>query len=311
MNEHKIPVIIDCDPGIDDSFAIYFALNSSMLDVVSIVSVAGNVPLSMTTSNACNLLGLVNSNVPVFAGSDGPLIGDAIEAKYAHGVNGLGGYVFKKEYTSNLQQGNGIEQMARILKSSEQPITIFAIGPLTNIAKLVLAYPDLVGKIDQVVVMGGGVIKGNYSSSAEFNIVADPLAAKVVFDAGLTCKIVPLDTTEYCYFDKEFLQALNQSSSLKAKTLYDIVNAKHNIESKEEDSKFYFHDMVTVMAVTNPQLFEFMPLHVDVELDGKITKGQTVFDQRSFNRNEPNSLLVTTKLREEIVAVALEVLTNE
>lgn len=311
MSDKRIPVIIDCDPGIDDSFAIYYALNQPKLDILALVSVAGNVPLSMTTSNACNLLHLVSSDVPVFAGSDGPLMGKAIEAKYAHGVNGLGGYVFQEDNQENLVEGNAIDKMAELLKDSLEPITIIAVGPLTNIAKLVLTYPNLKPKIKDVFVMGGGVIKGNYSSSAEFNIVADAMAAKIVFDAGLDVKIVPLDTTEYVSFNKKFMNDLKMANTLKSKTLHDIVDAKTGVNSVADDYQWFIHDMVTIVAITHPELFIFTALHVDVELNGTITKGQTVFDQRSSRRNDPNCYLVSTTQSEAIVEHCKEVLTHE
>lgn len=311
MSDQKIPVIIDCDPGIDDSFAIYYALNHPKLNVLALVSVAGNVPLSMTTSNACNLLHIIDSDVSVYAGSDGPIMGKAIEAKYAHGINGLGGYVFKEESTKNLVQGNGVELMAKLLESSQEAVVLFAIGPLTNIAKLILTYPTLTSKIKAVYVMGGGIVKGNYSSSAEFNIVADAIAAKIVFDAGLDVNIVPLDTTEYVTFDKQFMQELQASTKVEANVLYDIVDAKEKIDSMKDDHAWFIHDMVTIAAFTEPKMFEFKALHVDVELNGTITKGQTVFDQRSFRRNDPNCHLVLAKNRESIVNHCKEILTHE
>jgi non-specific riboncleoside hydrolase len=311
MNEKQIPVIIDCDPGIDDSFAIYYALNHPKLNVLALVSVAGNVPLSMTTSNACNLLHLLSSDIPVLEGSDGPLMGKAIEAKYAHGINGLGGYIFKEISEKNLVEGNAIDKIAEILESSKEPITIIAMGPLTNIAKLILTYPNLVKCLKDIVIMGGGITKGNYTSSAEFNIAADPMAAKIVIDAGLNVKLLPLDTTEFVSFNKTFMQDLKKADTLVSRTLYQIVDAKQGIETFEEDYPWFIHDMVAVVAVTHPELFDFSAVHVDVELNGTITKGQTVFDQRSFRKNEPNNTLVSTSKQEEIVNHCKEILTHE
>ena len=328
----KIPLIIDCDPGIDDAFAIYYAFQSPVFDVKALMPVAGNVPLEMTLANACNLVHHAGVKVPVYAGADGPLMGEKIEAKYAHGVNGLGGYAFPEENRDALVEGNVVDVYFKLLTEAQEPITIAAVGPLTNLAKLLLAYPGIESKIKALYVMGGGVSRGNITTMAEFNIAADPLSAKIVFRADIDTYIVPLEATEAAYFDKPFMKALRDSKVNLAKTLFDIVDAKTKYNALPEkdrarfgelqtflstafdelpaDHRFYLHDMVTLAAMIIPEAFDIQEHHVDVELYGELTKGMTVFDTRIFRRQAPNAKLVLCKNRDAIVAHCQEVLTH-
>jgi len=329
----KIPLIIDCDPGIDDAFAIYYALRSPHFDVKAIFPVAGNVPLEMTLANACNLVHHAGVDIPVYEGADGPLMGEKIEAKYAHGVNGMGGFVFPEESRAALREGNFVDVYHRMLSEADEPIVIAAVGPLTNIAKLLLAYPGIESKIKALYVMGGGYSRGNITTMAEFNIAADPLSARIVFKADIDTYIVPLEATEGAYFDKPFMSDLRKSSSKLAQTLFNIIDAKMKYNALPEadrerfgelqaflstafdnlpdDQRFYLHDMVTLAAMIIPEAFDIQEYHVDVELYGELTKGMTVFDTRTFRRQAPNAKLVLCKNREAIVAHCKEVLTHD
>jgi inosine-uridine nucleoside N-ribohydrolase len=328
----KIPLIIDCDPGIDDAFAIYYAFAQKRFDVKAIIPVAGNVPLEMTLANACNLVHHAGVDVPVYMGADGPLMGEKIEAKYAHGVNGLGGFVFPSESRAALKDGNVVDVYARLLNEAPEPIVIAAVGPLTNLAKLLMAYPGIESKIKALYVMGGGVSRGNITTMAEFNIAADPLSAKIVFRANIDTYIVPLEATETAYFDKPFMAALRDSNAKLATTLFEIVDAKAKynalpeadrarfgelqaflktaFDDLPENHRFYLHDMVTLAALIIPEAFAISEHHVDVELYGDLTKGMTVFDTRTFRQQTPNAKLVLIKDRDAIVAHCQEVLTH-
>ncbi len=308
--QKKIPVIIDCDPGIDDSFALLYALNSTKLDVLCVVSVAGNVSLRMTTSNACNLLANIVSTVPVYAGSESPLNGNPLQAKFDHGVCGLGKYEFKENKLSNFVDGDGIEKVSQTIQQSDQPVTILALGPLTNIAKLIQTYPQVLYNVKEIIIMGGGVTKGNYTKYAEFNILSDPLAANIVFQSGVSCKIVPLETTESCRFNKEFFIKISQSSSIKAQLLTSIINTNTSISSMSKQDVWWIHDMIAAVVLTNPEFFEFEPMIVDVQTKASATIGQTVFKQQLSSNNNPNCYLVTTNKAEMIKNHACNVLTQ-
>ena len=303
----KIPLIIDCDPGIDDSFALFYTHLSNDFDLKAVVSVAGNVPIEMTTQNAGFLISRLNAKIPLIKGADRPLVGEPIIAKYAHGANGLGGFLFEGDYTSSAYQGNPTEYYYKTLTMSQQPITIAAIGPLTNLAKLFMAYPDAVKYIEKIMVMGGGVKFGNYTACAEFNIAADPLAAQIVLNSGVKVSFVPLDTTEAIGFDREFMNFLKVSPNPLSKLLYDIVDAKVHFNETDEEIKLYLHDMVTIIAITHPEWFELNDTHIAVELHGNLTKGKTIFDLRKHRSNPPNAVYVAYKEREALIQHVREV----
>jgi inosine-uridine nucleoside N-ribohydrolase len=304
----KIPLIIDCDPGIDDSFAIFYSHLSDAFDIKAIVSVAGNVPIEMTTQNAGFLISKIGKAIPLIKGAVKPLVGEPIIAKYAHGANGLGGYLYEGDYASSAIQSNPTDYYYQLLSSSPEPITIAAIGPLTNLAKLFLAYPDAVKYIEKITVMGGGIKVGNYTASAEFNIAADPLAAQIVLNSKVKLEFVPLDTTEAIGFENDFVNFLKTSSNPLSNLLYDIVDAKYRFDETHQKVKLYLHDMVTLISIIHPEWFDLIDTHVAVELHGKLTKGETIFDLRQDRANTPNSVYVAFKERNALIKHVMEVL---
>ncbi|NUR82832.1 MAG: nucleoside hydrolase, partial [Nonomuraea sp.] len=187
-------VLIDCDPGIDDALALALAAGSS-LDVVGITTVGGNVDLSLTTANALALrefLGL--DGVPVTAGSAGALFRKTVRADHVHGESGLGGAVLPPA-TLPVSPGHAADFIISTLAASPGEITLVAIGPLTNIALAVLREPRVVEWARELIIMGGSYTRGNHNPAAEFNMLADPEAAAVVFEAGWTVRMMGLDVT--------------------------------------------------------------------------------------------------------------------
>ena len=308
---NRIPLVIDCDPGIDDAFAIVYASLSKAFDIKAIVSVAGNVPIENTTENADFLIGKCTIGCPLIKGAIKPLVGEPIIAKYTHGANGLGGYEYKNGFNSSLVEGNPSDLFYNLLKSSQQKIVIAAIGPLTNIAKLLLAYPDAKDYIESIYIMGGGIQRGNYSARAEFNIVADPLAAKIVFNAGLKMYVLPLDTSEAIHFKRDFFFELQKGNTL-SQLLYEIVDAKVDFKNNLEQPHLFLHDMLTIAAISHPEFFNLIECNINVEIDGQLTKGETIFDLRDTIRRLPsNGTYLAYKSSSELINHFLEVLTHE
>lgn len=304
----KIPLIIDCDPGIDDTFALVYTKIVDAFDVKAVFSVAGNVPIEMTTLNAQFILSRLEIDTLLFEGAHSPLVGEPIIAKYAHGSNGLGGYEFLKSNLFPVGKDNPTDEYYKLLTESDDLITIAALGPLTNLAKLFLAYPDARNYIKEIYVMGGGVKGGNYTPTAEFNIAADALAAQIVINAQVKLNFVPLDTTMSIAFDREFLMRLKDSKNKHVNLLYEIVNAKEKLDDLSSEPKLYLHDMVTILAIIHPEWFTFIASHVAVELHGTLTKGMTVFDLREFRAQEPNAIYVAKPQKNEILKHLYEVL---
>lgn len=305
---NRIPLIIDCDPGIDDAFAIVYAHLTKQFDLKAIVSVAGNVPIESTTQNADFLINKLEMNCPLIRGAVKPLIGEPIIAKYAHGANGLGGYQFDTNFNSAIVEGNASDLFYETLKSSKDKVVIAAIGPLTNIAKLLLAYPDALDYIDSIYIMGGAIKRGNYTARAEFNIAADPLAAKIVLNAGLKMYLLPLDTSEAIHFTREFFFQLEKGTEL-SKMLYDIVDARVDFKNNLEQPHLYLHDMLTISAIIHPEFFNMIECNINVETEGQLTKGETIFDLRDTIRRLPsNGTYIAYKSQEELINHILEVL---
>lgn len=190
---HRIPVLLDGDPGHDD--AIAWMLAATGLDIRGVSSVAGNQTIEKTTRNALRICTLLGIKAPVAMGLARPLLSEALTAPSVHGVSGLDGPALP-EPDREAAPERAPEQMARLLRESAEPLTIVATAPLTNVAALLLAHPELKANIAGISLMGGGLAHGNWTPAAEFNILADPEAADVVFRSGLPITMAGLDVTE-------------------------------------------------------------------------------------------------------------------
>jgi pyrimidine-specific ribonucleoside hydrolase len=189
--------VIDTDPGIDDALAILLALASPEVDLRLVTTVHGNVELAQTTENALRVLHLAGrSDVPVAAGARESLVHPQPErAGHVHGTAGLGGVELPPS-PARVDPRPAVLALADLLMTSSEPVTVAAVGPLTNIALLLRVFPDAAARIDRLVVMGGSAWSGgNVTEAAEFNIWADPEAAHAVFTSALPTLMVGLDVT--------------------------------------------------------------------------------------------------------------------
>ena len=192
-----LPLVIDTDPGIDDALAILLALASPEVDLRLVTTVHGNVELAQTTENALRVLHLAGrSDVPVAAGARESLVHPQPErAGHVHGTAGLGGVVLPPSPAA-VDPRPAVVALADLLMTSPEPVTVAAVGPLTNMALLLRVFPDAAARIGRLVVMGGAAWRGgNVTAAAEFNIWADAEAAQAVFSSGLPTVMVGLDVT--------------------------------------------------------------------------------------------------------------------
>ncbi len=274
-----IPVIIDTDPGIDDAIAIMLAVASPELDVRAVTTVGGNVGVARTTRNALDVLALVGRpEVPVGAGAARPLVADGRQnAAFVHCDDGLGGIHLPE--ASTLPDPRGAVGVLRdTIAASADPVTVIAIGPLTNLAVLQAVDPDAYSRIGRIVLMGGGVRAplGNTTPTAEFNIWFDPEAASRVFSSGVPITQVGLDVTTAAKIGPDDWAPLRGGGRVGTAVL-GMVDYYAGIYSRLYGSPATAqHDAMAVAAVCRPDLLDVRHLLVDVECAGTFTRGMTV-----------------------------------
>lgn len=283
----KIITIFDTDPGIDDAFALSFLHKSPIFDVKMISSVAGNVRLENTTRNLRGLVKAMEWDVPLYMGLDKPILGPQVLAEEFHGVDGLSGYLFDESDLADINETSAIEAMADVLKENRD-VLILAVGPLTNIASLLISYPNLKKNIREITIMGGGVGMGNVTPAAEFNIYADPEAAHVVFSSGIKVNMIGLNVTTQTFYNLDMHEKFKNSKRKINQILSDIMDRRIARTGAEENYTTYMHDTLSVMYHTNPEIFESKMFHIDIETRGKYTRGMTLADTRLATLAEAN-----------------------
>ncbi|WP_058912186.1 ribonucleoside hydrolase RihC [Entomohabitans teleogrylli] len=269
----RIPVILDTDPGIDDAAAIAAALFAPQLDVRLLTTVAGNVGIEKTTRNALQLLHFWNRDIPVARGAASPLVRAPGDAASVHGESGMEGYAFVEHQRQPLALP-AFEAIYQQLQASDEPLTLVAIGPLTNIALLLIQYPDCVAKIKRLVIMGGSAGRGNYTPNAEFNIAIDPEAAAKVFASGLEIVMCGLDVTNHALLDPLYLAQLPEINRT-GKMLHALFS---HYRSGSMSRGLKMHDLCAIAWLVKPELFTLQPCFVAVETHGEYTAGTTVVD---------------------------------
>lgn len=279
----KIPIIIDCDPGVDDVLAIMLAHTKEELEIKAITTVSGNVTLNYTTHNARLAAGLIGLQVPIAAGADQPIVKKRVTASKVHGEDGFGGYasLFPQEQLAPLSTLSARELLYKTLMESEEPITIVAIGPLTNIAILLLAHPEVKEKIAHICFMGGGMTVGNVTPTAEFNFYVDPEAAQIVFNSGIKLTMIGLDVTTQADIRKEDILRFEKIEGEIAQIGTKILDSYASVDAA-------LHDPVAILALTNPELLQGEDLFVQVETNEGSTRALTYADRRHGRHPQEN-----------------------
>lgn len=295
-----IPVICDCDPGHDDAIMLMLAGASKRLRVLAVTACCGNQTIEKTTYNVrriCTLLGL---NVPIAAGRPRPLLGPPMTAGNIHGSTGLDGPVLPEPEVPLLDIPS-VELMARILRASDEPVTIISTGPLTNTAALLLAHPELKEKIARISFMGGGLQFGNWTPAAEFNILVDPEAADTVLRSGIPVTMSGLDVTLKALVFEEDFNRIRAVGNRVAQVVADWLEFFYKFHREIGYAGAPLHDVCAAAVLVAPELFEKHNYNVEVELSGEYTRGATVADVYSRWGREPNATCVTGVNREGFV----------
>ena len=285
-------IIIDTDPGQDDAVAILAALASpAELDVLAIVTVAGNVRLAQNSLNALKIVELAGrTDVPVYAGCERPLRRQLVTAEHVHGDTGLNGPQLPEPRIA-LQPMHGVDYLVdALLGHASGTITLCTLGPLTNIAMAMIKSPAIVPRIRQIVMMGGGYFEGgNITPVAEFNIYVDPEAADIVLRSGVPIVMAPLDLTHGMQTTRQRLEAFRALGNRAGNAVADMLDF-----SEEFDRRKYgwdgapLHDPCVIAWLLRPELFEGRDINVTVELGSELTMGMTVADYWRVTDRPPN-----------------------
>ncbi len=289
-------IIIDTDPGQDDAVAILLALASpDEIAVLGVTAVAGNVPLPLTQKNArivCELAG--KPDTLVFAGCDAPMVRKLVTAEHVHGKTGLDGPQMA-DPTMPLQEQHAVDYIIETLRAHDAgTVTLCPLGPLTNIATAFNNAPEIVEKVQEIVLMGGAYFQvGNITPAAEFNIYVDPEAAKIVFDSGVPIVVMPLDVTHKALTTRPRVDAFRAMGT----KVGDMVAAWTDFFERFDKEKYGsegapLHDPCVIAYLIQPELFTGRHVNVEIETTSELTLGMTVADWWRVTDRAPNAMFM-------------------
>jgi inosine-uridine nucleoside N-ribohydrolase len=285
-----IPIILDCDTGTDDAFALLLALASPELEVLAITVAGGNVGLDRTLTNTLALNKLAGSGVPVYSGADRPLLGAFVNEPRVHGIDGLGGIVLP-------DGGKPAPELAadairRILRTAAEPVTLVGIAPVTNLALALMTEPTLAANIAQIVLMSGAWAEGNATPAAEFNALNDPEALAVLLACGRPVVFATLELTAQALVTPERLAVLRGlGSGLCLAAACDI---QASVPRSRRLPGSPLHDPCAVAWLIRPSLFTTRECSVRVDLGPGIGRGRTVIDRWDRTGEANNAIVLET-----------------
>ena len=275
-----IPVLVDCDPGQDDAIALLLVLASRELELLGVTTVAGNQTLPKVTANAIRVLELAGrGDMPVAAGADRPLAHELVTAADAHGETGLDGPELPPARGRPLDR-HAVDFLAERILAAETPVTLVALGPLTNVALLLGERPDAARRLGRIVLMGGAIGEGNMTASAEFNVWVDPEAAARVFERGLDVTMVGLDVTNRAVLTPEHADGLRPQGPIGAAVAAMLDFYGTFYRRAYDHGGCPVHDAVAVAHVVRPGLLRTERRRVEVDTSSGICRGRTVADMR-------------------------------
>jgi len=301
-------IIIDTDPGVDDALAFLLALASPEVQLEALTITHGNVTLETGVRNALAVLELTGAaHIPVVRGASLPLVGPLRASDVAHGASGLGEARLPEPCTQPIP-GHAIDFLIERCLAEPGEISIFPIGPLTNIALAIRKEPRFAGAVRELVIMGGAIREGgNVTPQAEFNIHTDPHAAHIVFHSGIPITLVPLDVTHKCILYRTQIETLGGQKSPLIEFLRDATATYINFTKEKTGlDGCALHDPLTLAAVFSPDLLTLEEHSVDVDISGGVSQGKT-FADFYHNTSKPANMKVALDVRgEEFVEIFLE-----
>ena len=288
-------IIFDCDPGHDDAIALVMAFASEKLDIRAVTTVAGNQTLDKTSVNASRMLTALGVSPLLAKGASKPMHRKLQTAPIVHGETGLDGPVLPPPSVP-FSERHAWDVMRDILL--EERTTILATGPLTNLGILLSAYPEVKDRIDRIVLMGGGLDHGNWTATAEFNILVDPEAADIVFSSGIPIVMCGLDVTEKAMIYSDEIERLRESGRI-GKLVAELLDFFSIYIYSLGFPGITLHDPVAAAYLVKPELFKGEDLFVGIETQGKATLGMTYADKRITPKREAANAKVIMDLDRE------------
>jgi len=299
----KQRIILDSDPGIDDALAILLALAEDSLELEGVTVVHGNCSASQGVTNALAVLETAGyPQIPVYQGLSRPLVQDPLFAPETHGSSGLG-YASLPYPDREPQPEHAVDYIIHSLLASPGEITLVAVGPLTNLALALRKAPEIIPAVKEVVIMGGAIKHGgNTTPLAEFNVYADPHAARIVFQSGMPIRLVPLDVTYQCILTLEDVQRLQDLDSPISEFIADSTRFYMEFhDSYQGVQGCVINDPLALALTFKEGLCQFDEYYVDVDLSGGVSMGKTFADFYGMEEKEPNlEVAMEVKAREFI-----------
>jgi inosine-uridine nucleoside N-ribohydrolase len=296
-------IVLDCDPGLDDAVALLVAARYA--ELVGVTTVCGNSTVENTTRNALAVLEIAGIDADVHQGASAPLVAPLHDAAHIHGEFGLGP---TRVTTTREPRGDDASGYLVELTRRRDDVHLVAVGPLTNVALAVRRDPSFAHRLASLTIMGGGAGTGNVTAAAEFNIWADPEAAAVVFDAGVTVRTVPLNLTNAVRIDRGHIAQLRAADSKTSSFVADLLefySARQRASGSERGGAV--HDPCAVLAVTHAALFDMHERRVDIELTGTHTRGMTVVDERDATPPRPRNASIAYRARSaEVLSLVVD-----
>lgn len=294
-------VIMDCDPGIDDSLAILLAGESDFIDLSALTIVSGNIEVNQAALNAIKALSVIGKdNVPVYKGTNLPLQKEYVDATDTHGIDGIGENYFKVK--DRCEKEDAVDFIIKKLLEEPGEYTILALGPLTNMAKIIKRDRTILNQAKEIIVMGGAArIHGNCSPVAEYNFWVDPDAANIFFSADIkNVTLVPLDVTYKTVLTPAMREMINQFHTELGDYINKITRFYVDFHWKQEKTLgCVINDPLVVAYLLNKDLCKYEKAYIDVEVEG-IALGQSICDFDLRDDNKKNPVKVCTSVDEKL-----------
>ncbi len=294
----KYPVWMDVDTGTDDAFALLVLHQLDCAEIVGLSAVSGNTPLENSFRNTRSLKTLMKADYPVYRGASKPLFREPHYVPEVHGENGMGDVNLPLPEKEEPEKA-AWDALCEAAVKYGGSLTLIATGPLTNIATAFLKYPKLPGLLKKILIMGGGTQEGNITPAAEFNMYADPDAAKIVFKAGAPIVLCPLDVTERVRLTQEELQEIKGYGNEAGPFLYEMLQKPLQYHLSIGNDGAELHDCFPVLYLACPELFDTEEAGVAVETKGGISLGKTVTDLYSDKQFDFRNALVALDVDRE------------